>query len=105
MVNLSNFGGEKALAIVFAPGQAFALWRRLLQRPAIIERGANPNAHVQALSAGSLRNCIRVCTASGRVQQQAVKTTLKGNCELRVRKMQQQNISPPAHRQQWRWSG
>jgi len=37
-----------------------------------------------------------------RVQQQAVETTLKGDCELRVRKLRQQNISPPAHRQQWR---
>ena len=37
-----------------------------------------------------------------RVQQQAVETTLKGDCELRVRKMRQQNISQPAHRQQWR---
>ena len=101
MVNLGNLGGEKALAAVFAPGQAFALRRRLLQRPAqrpaIIERGANVNAHVQALSAGSLHGCLRV-----RVQQQAVETTLKGDCELRVRKPRQQNISPPAHRQQWR---
>jgi len=37
-----------------------------------------------------------------RVQQQAVETTLKGDCELRVRKMRQQNISQPAHRQHLR---
>jgi len=36
------------------------------------------------------------------VQQQVVETTLKGDCELRVRKLRQQNISPPAHQQQWR---
>ena len=105
MVNLSDFGGEKALAAVFAAGQAFTLRRRLLQRaaqrPAIIERGANANAHVQALGAGRLHGCLRVCTGCG-CKQQAVETTLKGDCELRVRKMRQQNISQPAHRQQWR---
>ena len=104
MVNLSNFGGEKALATVFAPGQAFALRRRLLQRPAIIERGANPNARVCRRPSAERRQLAQLHQGvhSVRVQQQAVKKTLKGDCELRVRKMQQQNISPPAHRQQWR---
>ena len=108
MVNLSDFGGEKALAAVFAAGQAFTLRRRLLQRaaqrPAIIERGANANAHVQALGAGRLHGCLRVCTRCGCSNKQSSlhETTLKGDCELRVRKVRQQNISPPAHRQQWR---
>ena len=94
MVNLGNFGGEKALAAVFAAGQAFTLRRRLLQRAAqrlaIIERGANANAHVQALGAGRLHGCLRVCTGCGcsnkqsRRRSKAIASCVCGNCGSRT---------------------
>ena len=36
--------------------------RTTAQRPAIIERNANANAHVQALSAGRYHGCLGVCS-------------------------------------------
>ena len=74
--------------------QAFTLRRRLLQRaaqrPAIIERGANANAHVQALSTGSLHGCLRVCTGCGcnnkqsRRRLKAIASCVCGNCGSRT---------------------
>jgi hypothetical protein len=49
-----------------------------------------------------IQRCTRSHVHRARVQQQAVETTLRGDCALRVRQLRQQNISPPAQRQQRR---
>jgi hypothetical protein len=92
-------GVEKALAAVFAASLSVAA-----------------SACSAPCNHRTRRKCERSCPSAERrqlarlpqgvhrvrVQQQAVKTTLRGDCELLVRKLRQQNISPPSHRQQRR---